>query len=165
MSTYSVRKDVVSKTIFRSIRKFFVKDFKSYFNFTKCCKSSNSESSGCLSEKLREYISIKFPESNLDEMTVLLACIIDAKERYCTISDEYQEKKEEIRNLLNSYNKKKLQSLYKYSEFLSLVIYFIDQPNILLSIVKGRSNSKLVKEYQRQMKAIKASCIHAHSSI
>jgi hypothetical protein len=32
---FSTRKDVVNKTIFRYLRKFYTKDFKKYFDFTK----------------------------------------------------------------------------------------------------------------------------------
>ena len=165
ISNYSVRKDVISKTIFRSIRKFYVRDFKSFYNFSKWNKSENTESSGELIQKLNEYIAFKFPECDVEEMSLLLIWIIDAKEKFCTISHKHQERKTKVRDLLCSYNKRKLQSLNQYSEFLSLVIHFIDQPDIITKIVKGRNNWKLIKEYQRQMRMIKTNCLQAMSAL
>ena len=33
--TYNLRKDVITKTIFRALRKFYVKEFKSFYDYTK----------------------------------------------------------------------------------------------------------------------------------
>ena len=82
ISGYCSRKDVVFKATFRHFRKFLVKDFRQFFNYTKCNKSTNIVSSptsegnnrrqGVFERKIRRYVELKLSPNDVDEMVTLL---------------------------------------------------------------------------------------------
>lgn len=155
MTMYSMRKDVISKTIFRSIRKYFINDFKAFYDFTKCQKSHNSETSGEFITKIRQYLCSKLTHNcDVQELSVLLLWVIDTKQRYCSVSQQSLDKNKTIISLLYSYNKKKLLELQGSKEFLTLVLHFIEQPDIVSSIIKKRKQTKLVKQYKKTLSAL-----------
>eukprot|EP00344_Euplotes_crassus_P002437 CAMPEP_0196994856 /NCGR_PEP_ID=MMETSP1380-20130617/1083_1 /TAXON_ID=5936 /ORGANISM="Euplotes crassus, Strain CT5" /LENGTH=183 /DNA_ID=CAMNT_0042410347 /DNA_START=61 /DNA_END=612 /DNA_ORIENTATION=- len=79
LSSYSLRKDVIYKVIFRTIRKFFINDFKKFSDN----KQPNSEPSRDLISKIRSYVSAKFDCSqDHQQLEVLVLSIIDTKQRY-----------------------------------------------------------------------------------
>mgnify|MGYP006289381357 CR=1 FL=1 len=45
MNKFSLRQDVINKTIFRKIKKFYKKDFKAFFDYTKRRRQSIDEQS------------------------------------------------------------------------------------------------------------------------
>jgi hypothetical protein len=110
-TAFSFRKDVIIKTIFRFIRKFYVRDFKSYYDFTRCIKSENSETTGKFIEKLTTYAACKFPYLHPRKLSILLLCVIDTKERYSNLGDDFLQIRDDIGDLLYSYNKKKFTKL------------------------------------------------------
>lgn len=159
LNSYSLRKDVIYKTIFRSIRKFFISDFRKFFDFTKCTKHLNSEASGELIAQIGSYISARFGHTqNSQRLGVLLLCIIDSKQRYWTIGPELQAMNREITSLLYSYNKRKLAQLLGAQEFLEIVLHFLSQADILDLTMKERKEQRLVKQYEKVLFELKTKC-------
>ena len=154
ISSYKYRKDVICKAIFRSFRKFYIKDFRLYYDYSHCKKEENTENSGPFYENLKEYVSFWFQECNNERMVSLLMYIIDSKEKYFTISPESFERKNKIKELIYSYNKYKLESCYSDKEFLTLLNSFIESPDIISRLLKGANNLKLVKQYKKYLKFI-----------
>jgi hypothetical protein len=149
---FSTRKDVVNKTIFRYLRKFYTKDFKKYFDFTKV----NSLQKDTFMKKLVWYASMKFGTSTTNRMKIFLLCIIDPKGRYMPLEDKSHGLRNDITGLLYSYNKKKMMKMINHQEFLQLLTHFIHQENIVEEIVKKKGNSEIIKSYVKQIENLKA---------
>lgn len=71
----SARKDVIYKTIFRFMRKFYVRRFKEYFDFTKM----KNRASGIFEEKVDSYVTTNFPSTELSNLKVFFNCVVDTK--------------------------------------------------------------------------------------
>ena len=73
-SVFKFRSDVVLKTIFRCFRKYFINDFKRYYNFTYTKKRPQ-----LLISRVREYLIKRFEYESEDLRTVFI-CLIDTKQ-------------------------------------------------------------------------------------
>lgn len=63
-NTFNVRLDVVRKTIFRAMKKFYVQDFKTFFDFTQRKRKMNPNFGQEIFEKAKEYVSQTFGVEN-----------------------------------------------------------------------------------------------------
>ena len=153
-----MRKDVIAKTIFRSLRKTLIKDFKAHFNFTQWRKSDNVDESGIFFKKLQPYVLSKFPMANIKKMSILILWIVDSNEKYSSLTPKYHKLRSEITSLLYSYNKIKFSKCIKSPESLSLFRYFLEKPEVMSKALKGRSEPKLVQEYERHLDGFKLLC-------
>ena len=152
---YHLRQDVIVKIIFRSMRKYYLKEFKAFFDFTKCSSYNNSDTNGVLLRQINKYLDEKFGESKLENMAIYFISIIDIKEKFISISDEHRELKETISGLLYCYNKPKLLKLIKIPQFAMLLLNFLNIRNILRLVIKYKSDDEVVCTYSEQIQTLK----------
>jgi len=154
---FSTRKDVVNKSIFRFMRKFYTRDFKKYYNFTKIQSDDPEYNRDTFISKLVKYATLKFGEEVPANMTIFLLSVIDPKGRYLTVDPKYHGLRADISGLLYSYNKSKMLKLVDHQEFIILLSYFVNQENIERQIVK-KTSSKIIRSYVKQIDSLKTLC-------
>ena len=155
---YHLRQDVIIKIIFRCMRKYYLKDFKAFFDFSKCSSASNSDTNGVLYRQINRYLDTKFGDSTLENMAIYFISIIDIKEKFISISDEHRELKETISGLLYCYNKPKLLNLIKIPQFALLMFSFLNKSNILKLVIKSQDSSEVIQTYSEIIQTLKCQC-------
>lgn len=150
--------DVVSKTIFRQIKAFYVSDFKKSFDFTKRRKRVNPDHSEEVYKRANEYIQSRFESSNLGDMYIIFVALIDSKRKFSKVHPKYPELKSDINSLLRAFNTKKAEILLQLPEFSKLVLRYFDQPDCLSQVLKGQDHPAVVEAYQKKMEELKLMC-------
>jgi len=153
---FSIRLDVVNKTILRCFKKFFITEFKSYYDFNKSKKGEVT------SEELllvaNEYLSKNLGELNFGNMNVFLAALVDTKHKVKNTNTLYEKLKDEMSGLLYNFNRKRLDNLMSYPEFSRLLLYFLNQPSVIHQIAKNKNDPSIMKAYQKQVKRLSEQC-------
>ena len=152
---YHLRQDVIVKIIFRCMRKHYMKDFKAFFDFSKCNSDSNSDTNGELVRQINRYLEAKFGDISLDNMAIYFISIIDIKEKFMSISDRHRELKEIISGLLYCYSKPKLLNLIKIPQFAMLLLSFLNKPNILKLVIKSPNDAEIIQTYSELIQTLK----------
>jgi hypothetical protein len=151
---FHLRQDVITKTIFRSMRKYYVKEFKPYFDFTKQTSHSVLDDEVLLT-KAQTFIKTSIGEPVSDQASRYLISLLDTKAKFAT------EKSENIRvkmsALLYNFNKSRMEEMMKAKEFCALVLYFICQEDIISKIVK-RVDPATVNAYESQIENLEEQC-------
>ena len=120
-SIFKFRSDVVLKTIFRSFRKYFIKDFKRYYNFIYAKNKPQ-----LFVSKVREYLIKRFGYEN-EEMRTIFICIIDTKQKYFQIRDDQEQILTMINSLMYNFNNDKMMELVDWAEFAKMLkAFFLD---------------------------------------
>ena len=156
-----MRQDVIAKIIFRSFRKYYMKEFKSFFDFSKWRRDSNSDTQGELLRKINSYIENNFRSIEYEYLGIFLLAVIDIKDKFINIGQRLRDLKENITGLLYSYNKLKMVGLIKNREFALLLYNFLNKQQILEKMVKSRDNQELIIAYTEQIQCFKAMWVMA----
>lgn len=155
---YYLRQDVIAKIIFRSLRKYYLRDFKAFFNFSKCRSDQNSDTQGEMIRQINRYLAMKFGYTKYHNLAIFLLAIMDVKEKFIQIGPHLKSLKESITGLLYSYNKLKMVNIVKNPEFAMLLLFFLNQRDVLQQIIKHRNNQDLVMAYTEQIQCFKSMC-------
>ena len=67
---YHLRQDFIVKIIFRCMRKYYMKDFKAFFDFSKCNSDSNSNTDGEIIQQINIYLQIKFGDISFNNLAI-----------------------------------------------------------------------------------------------
>ena len=153
---YFLRQDVIAKIIFRSLRKYYLKDFKSFYNFSKCRSDQNSDTHGEMIRQVNRYLVTKFGYTRYQNLPIFLLAIMDIKEKFLRIGIHLKSLKESITALLYSYNKIKMVNIVKNPEFAMLLLHFLNQRDVLQQIIKHRGNQDLIMAYTEQIQWFKS---------
>ena len=143
------RQDVIVEIIFRCMRKHYMKDFKSFFDFSKC----NSDTNGELVWQINRYLDAKF--GDISNMAIYFISIIDIKEKFMSISDRHRELKEIISDLLYCYSNPKLLNLIMNPQFALLLFNFLNKQDILRLVIKSKSDAEVIRTYSEQIQTLK----------
>lgn len=149
LKKYSLRLDVVKKTIFRSLKKFYNIEWKEH------CKRNIRESEEVF-EEAKKYITKIFTSNESTQMHLYLVALIDNKKRYNHSDAKYVELRTQIASMLSCFNKNKIDALLKFPEFAKLVIYFLNQP--VEETFKDRNDPEVLKVYESQVEELKKQC-------
>ena len=155
---YHLRQDVIVKIIFRCMRKYFIKDFKAFFDFSKCRSNNNSDKNGVLYRQINRYLDAKFGDKKLENMAIYFTSIIDIKEKFISMSNQHKDLKETISGLLYCYNKIKLSNLIKIPQFALLMFSFLNKSNILKLVIKSQDSSEVIQTYSEVIQTLKCQC-------
>ena len=110
-SVFKFRSDVVLKTIFRCFRKYFINDFKRYYNFTYTKNNPQMFVS-----KVRKYL-IKLFGYESETLRTVFICIIDTKQKYFQVSEDQEHILLMINDLMYNFNNNKMIELASWVEF------------------------------------------------
>lgn len=146
---YSLRLDVVKKTIFRCLKKFYYTVWKNH------CQRNIKDSQEVF-EEAQKFTAKIFSGEESSEMILFLVALIDNKKRYTHENSRYVELRTQISSMLSCFNKNKIDALLKLPEFSKLVLYFLNQP--IDEIFKDRSDPEVVKVYSAQINELKLQC-------
>ena len=153
---YHLRQDVIIKIIFRQMKKYYLRDFKAFFDFSKCSNKNNSDTKGVLITQINRYLNMKFGSLNPREMDIFFASIIDMKEKYIAFSEKKnRDLKDNISGFLHSFNKPRLQSLLKDQRFKLLLLKFLSKSDILRLVIKSKNNAEVIQAYSEQIQMLK----------
>ena len=118
------RIDVVRKSIFRSMKKYYYNEFKSFFDFTQKKRKYTPQYVPDVRSNMRKYISEVFGRENIDEMYPYILALIDNKQRFWERNSIESETNYHVNSLLLSYNEKKFRKLIDQKGFSKMLHYF-----------------------------------------
>jgi hypothetical protein len=98
------------------LRKYYLRSFRAYFDFTKETSLSLNEDSRLL-EKAEIYLTKTIGELGLPCIKVFLLSLLDTKHRFITLSNENEKVRDKISGLLYNFNKNKMDDLMGTPEF------------------------------------------------
>ena len=155
---YHLRKDVITKTIFRAARKYYIRKFKSFYDFTKLSQSGYEDLQNETREKVRVYLRKLFGEQTSEVLNAIFIAILDPKGIHIALESEGEEFRELVFKLLFKFNKANMEQLMMYREFIKLISVFLNEPELIRIIVKTHRDKATEKAYQRQWDLMKTIC-------
>ena len=155
---YHLRKDVITKTIFRAARKYFIKRFKAFYNFTKLSRAGFEELQIEIREKVRVFLRKLFREDISEVLSAIFIAVLDPKGIHIALETEGEEFRDLVYKLLFKFNKANMEQLMMYKEFIKLMSIFLREPDLVKIIVKSHRDKATEKAYQRQCDLMKTIC-------
>jgi hypothetical protein len=104
------RLDIVRKTIFRNMKKFYSSEIKKIYDYTRK-KLSQQELSERVYAHSRDYVLRNFKSVDVEKMTAVLITLIDTKQKFIERANGSPELHAQIRGLLRSFNIAKADQL------------------------------------------------------
>lgn len=153
-NAFNVRLDVVRKTIFRAMKKFYVQDFKSFFDFTQRKRKLNPNFGQEIFEKAKEYASKTFGVENCTDAAYFIVALIDTKQKYLQSDNKFTDLGNQINSLLRSFNTKKSKALLKYKQFSVLILYFLNNQENIDELMLNK-DKECQNTYQTQIDILK----------
>lgn len=147
---YSIRLDVVKKTIFRCLKKFYNSEWKKHW--MKPVKDSD-----VVLEEAEKYITKTFSGAKTGDMPLFLIAMVDNKKKFLNENKRYCQLRDQISSMMTSFNKNKIDALMKHQSFSNLVRYFLSQP--IEVILADKKDPEITKIYTGQIDEIKQSCL------
>ena len=151
-SAFRFRNDVIFKTIFRSFRKHYIRDFKRHFDFTK-----NRDQQQLFGSKIREYLISQFGYDS-EAMRTMLVCIIDTKQKYIQVGNNQAQISTMVNDIMYSFSTDKMMELIDWAEFAEILKSFLVQDNVINKILKNCNDSDLKKAYRKLIKSLVTMC-------
>ena len=127
INKFQLRMDVITKSIFRQAKSYYVNDFKKTFNFNKRVRRVNFNHSDEVYKMAKEYITKKFPD-NSEDLHLVFVALVDSKQKYTEPHPKYTNLNFEINSLLRAFNKKKSERMLEIHEFAYLLLHYIRLP-------------------------------------
>lgn len=146
---YSIRLDVVKKTIFRGLKKYYTNEWKLHWD-------KNIKDSAEVFEEAQRFITKMFGAQQGENMHLYLVALIDNKKKFTHPEEKYEELRGQIASMLSCFNKNKIDKLLQEKEFSLLVHHFLSQP--VGEIFKDRDDPDVLRIYQSQMEELKGQC-------
>lgn len=145
---YSVRLDVVRKSIFRKLKRFYLTLWKQQnYKTTKLDQD--------IFENARIFAT-KFFEVSEGDMNLFIVALIDNKRKYSHKNKLFEELRSKIASMMNCINKNKVNILLKYPEFCKIVLLYLDQP--INKIIQEKKSGDILKNYKYQIAKLKSQC-------
>lgn len=156
---FHLRQDVITKTIFRSLRKYYLKDFRAYFDFTKETSLNHQNEDEKLLKKADSYLTKTVGEYVSEKTKIYLLSLLDTKRRFISLNRTNEDIRQRLAGLLYTFNKNKMEELMATPEFCALVLYFLTQEEIINTVVKVRSDQMTLRAYTEQIERLKLQCL------
>lgn len=146
----TLRKDVVWKGILRGMKKYYAKEFKSYFNYSDqkfikkpdCKQTALSQANQFLGENSNQEIP--------NQAGHFLIALIDLKGRLYEEMIEFPGIDGKISDLLRYFTSNKLKDLLRFHQFSSLILHFLSKEEEIESLAsKSQSSEANRKAYRR----------------
>ena len=160
---YHVRRDVIFKTIFRTIRKYYLKDFKSLHDFTK---DSGYILIREISEvKMREYLRDNFERNNTKIMKWIFTSILDPHAKHFELDASGSKIRDLVFKILYRFNRQVMEELLGYEEFIELISKPLNQLSMIDLLMNHREDEEIKKAYIKQLDLLKNICISEAATI
>jgi len=153
------RKDVVTKTIFRRARKFFVLKFKQFHDYTKLRHKNNCK----LLENIVEFIKIYHPDCNTESMRVLVLAFLDPKSKYIAKTPETSRIRNLGYNLVYKFSRITIEELFTFPEFSILISEFVKCENTINQLMDGTDNEAARESYTKEIDLMRNICMNPNS--
>ena len=152
---YHLRQDVIIKIIFRQMRKYYLSDFKSFFDFFKCRSKSNSDTKGVLITQINRYLNMKFKNFCLKNMDIYFLSILNISDKHISISEQNIILRQNISDLLYWFNKSKLVNTLKIPQFAIILLRFLSKNDILRLVLKSQNDVEAIQAYSEEIQMLK----------
>lgn len=154
-TNFNVRLDVVRKTIFRAMKKYYVNEFKNFFDYTQRKRKPSVDHCQEVIDQAKKYLIGSFAGNQYEDMYLFLVALIDTKQKYSESNSKFPELGTQINGLLRSFNTKKAKALLKFKEFSMLLLNFLNKEENITDLLKGKSEQECIQTYQTQIAHLK----------
>ena len=151
----NMRIDVVRKSIFRSMKKYYFDGFKDYFDFTLKKTKSQPDYIQKVESNLKRYISIIFESEDSEAIFPYIISLIDSREKFIDKNSQIFETHYHINSLLRSYNAKKAQSLLDQKGFSMILDHFLSKDDNVEKILNEKNDENCKSMYASQITSLK----------
>lgn len=137
-SGFNVRLDVVRKTIFRAMKKYYVTDFKNFFDYTQRKRKLDPEYEQEIFKQAEKYSAGILNNEDASLTANFIVALLDTKQKYLQTKGSFPELGNQINGLLRSFNTKKSKALLRYRQFAMLVLHFLNQNENIQELLKDK---------------------------
>ena len=162
---YYLRKDVISKSIFRAVRKFHFENFKTHFQILKSNDVRAMTFHEDFGSYVNQYVREKFTCANMDIMKILFTAFMNPKVPCVDTTPEEKHIRGLVLQLLHKFKTKWVEELVAYPEFLCLLGDFLSQPDVLSRIKNATLNENARRAYSKQVKVLRNVCESDSSAV
>ena len=156
---YRLRKDVVSKSIFRKARKFLVLKFKQFHDYTKLRRKNICK----LLEKIDEFINIYYPDNFTEDMRIFVLAFLDPKSKYIAKTPETSRIRNLGYNLVYKFSRIVIEELFTFPEFSILISEFVKCENTINQLMDGTDNEAARESYTKEIDLMRNICMNPNS--
>lgn len=151
------RPDVIYKTILRSFKKYYLKEFNEITDYKrKKRKMSLQKDLLCMADR---YIKERIPDSPYSDLSLFIAAIVQPKiPEEADGSERLQELSKTVGDVLYKFNKTKMNSLLVYPQFSYLLNKFLSIDDLLGFIGNKSSAPEGVQNLQGQIEFLRQQC-------
>ncbi|CAI2368312.1 unnamed protein product [Moneuplotes crassus] len=158
INKFQLRMDVITKSIFRQAKSYYVADFKKTFNFNKRVRRVNFNHSEEVYKMAKEYINKKFP-NNSEDLHLVFVALVDSKQKYTEPHPKYSSLNFDINSLLRAFNKKKSEKMLQIQEFAYLLLHYIQLPECFEEICRSHTQERTRNTYRAKIEELRKSCV------
>lgn len=152
INKFSVRVDVINKTILRCFKKYYATEFKQIFDLSILKPGTVSVEK--LLSKSKEFIDKKFGSIMLEDVYIFVAALVDNKHKLQNKNRKYDKIKEDVSRLLYSFNKRRLNELLTHPEFAYLLLYYLKHPRCIHQLVNNKNDVNIRQAYVNQVELL-----------
>ncbi len=150
--------DVITKSIFRQAKSYYVEDFKKTFHFNKRVRRVNFNHSDEVYKMAEQYINKKFSQKS-DDLHLIFVGLVDSREMYTRPHRKFPQWNSESSCLLRAFNKKKSESMLEMKEFSYLLLHYMELPEWMDEIQRSHSQPKIRQAYLAKLEELRKACL------
>lgn len=154
---FSKRFDVVKKTIFRKVKKYYATDFKRFYDYTKRKRRIGYDYNAEIFTQAQRYVNSKFGDTGMENLSLVLVAMIDVKQKYNHSWPAFTEMRDKLNRLIKSFNLVLLESILKNPHYAFLALHCLNNQNFCSRILDAKEDPSLVERYHAQIQAYRRS--------
>eukprot|EP00344_Euplotes_crassus_P007970 CAMPEP_0196995664 /NCGR_PEP_ID=MMETSP1380-20130617/1742_1 /TAXON_ID=5936 /ORGANISM="Euplotes crassus, Strain CT5" /LENGTH=174 /DNA_ID=CAMNT_0042411411 /DNA_START=566 /DNA_END=1090 /DNA_ORIENTATION=- len=151
------RPDVIYKTILRSFKKYYLKDFNEATDYKKMKRKMPLQKDLLAMANL--YVKERIPESPYSDLSLFIAAVVQQKiPEEADGNERLQELSRTVGDVLYKFNKTKMNSLLVYPQFSYLLSKFLSIDDLLGFIGNKSSSPEGTQNLQDQIEFLRQQC-------
>lgn len=150
-----LRLDIVKKTIFRFVKKYYMDSFKAFYDYKlerKFCKGSE------ILEKAKVFVNQNIGWGAGNDTHVFMVALIDINNKYAEPDPKYPQLATHFGSLIRAYNNDRAKTLLSTREFANLVIHVLENETAVQQLLDQKEGDYTKRVYLRQIEMIKKMC-------
>lgn len=153
----SARLDVIKKTIFRKLKAYCSKEFKSFYNFIAAKRKRNVPQNKIFIEADR-YLTYKYGISETGHPNMALVALVDIKKNYVNSNPAFAPLRFKLRKLIKCFNLNLMEDVLEIKDFSRLVILCLYDQKFLNYLLGGK-DPKLQEKYMQQIGQLRSTIL------
>lgn len=151
LGKFSSRFDVIKKTIFRKVKKYFYTDFKLFFDFTKRQRRRDHDYNNEIFMQARRYVNQKFQGRAPEGLEWVIVAMVDVKKKYTHSDPQFAAMRQKLLNLVKVFNLTLLDDIMEWMSYRYLVYYCLNNADFVRDLIDSKLDPVVRQRYVHQI--------------